>query len=552
MQPGNQGFNPITSAVTGGIGLVSGLGNLIGQGVSGLTNSIGQGIYNSNPSAFPGNTTSPVVPHANAQTVAPTVAPTLPAPPGSPQAAAAQQAADLAKYFPDLANVSSGVTNNLAPVNYSIGTNPTIGSGSFAPATTNDALSARQDAANGMLNGTSNGVPSTSFLQGLYSNYQNAAQDYTNSNAALNSQRLAQLNAVESAYTQGGMSTSGRDAAINDINQRFGNTASTLEVGNQAASANMDAYSRFYSTFMQPQSVAPGNSLVTPTGQTVYQGNGAAPATVMSTAQQLAQMAMQSGTMQYNPDGTPNLQPYLEQAQNYYGTHQMLGSGMGGSNPGAMTQQPAPGQNSAPTGNVAQDSYSYGIQAGLPPTLAGAVTIAPNSGDYYISGAKTGGIPDQAVTAQSGRSGIGYVPASNVPNIQQLDTAIGQMKNVYALAQQYLSPGLMGRIKGLTTNQLQTFFQTDPGWANFNSVRLQAIDYLKGLAQGGGFRTTQSEIDTAANSLVNISDNLESANAKMGTAMKNINLAFREYLPTHQDVTLGAQQSTGSNSPWSW
>ncbi len=214
------------------------------------------------------------------------------------------------------------------------------------------------------------------------------------------------------------------------------------------------------------------------------------------------------------------------------------------------------GQAGVADQTLRQQAYNYGTQAGLPQPIASAVVKTPFTGDYFISGSQVPGGMEAIATSASGRSGVAYVPQANVPNIQQLDIVLSQTKRLSDLAAQYLTPGFLGRLKGMTTNQISSFLQLDPGWAKFNQARLSAIDYLKGLAQGGGFRTTQSEIDTAQQSLTDITDSFDSSKAKIETAVQNIDNAFKEYLPTHQDTNIstwfnatgGSSSGTGATS----
>lgn len=446
------------------------------------------------------------------------IAPTASTAPGSPQAAATQQSLDLAKYFP---NLSSGISNNIAPVNYSISSQQNYPSSSFAPSTVSDALNARNSAQNGLLNGTLTGVPSTSFLQDLMGKYQTASGDYTNTAAAMNQQRLAELHAVESAYTQSGGSTAGRDAAINDINQRYGNTLSTLETTNQAANANMDAYSRFYSTFMKPSEISPGSSLITPQGQIVGQAGGASPSTIMQTAMQLWIQAQTSGTATYNSDGTPDLQPYLAQAQQYYGGGGISTYGGGGNKASAST-----------------------AAAGLPPQLASALQA---SGGNIINEDKVPP-PQRAVVQQlANQNGIPYLTAGDLDKYQSILVTKENLGNMNAVAQKILSGGLGGRTVGAAWNLISGALQLNPDISSFKAWRDTAVNTIQALAggQGSGFRLNQAAINLAANNLPTITDNLETAQDKMTIVNSMLDRWQNQIL--HGNPTSLTQSSGGSS-----
>jgi hypothetical protein len=47
--------------------------------------------------------------------------------------------------------------------------------------------------------------------------------------------------------------------------------------------------------------------------------------------------------------------------------------------------------------------------------------------------------------------------------------------------------------------------------------------------------------------LTDIQDNLESANAKIGAALTNIDIAFKQYVPTHQSTVIDSGQQSHTN-----
>ena len=198
-------------------------------------------------------------------------------------------------------------------------------------------------------------------------------------------------------------------------------------------------------------------------------------------------------------------------------------------------------------GNIAQQTYSAVLSRGVNPAIASAGTAMPVTGDLFIDGSK---IQDSQLrdlaSRQSGTTGVPYIPADAVPSIKDADLAMGQMQQMFAMADKMLTPGMFGRIKGLTGNKLEAVLQTDPEWGKFAQVRLNAINYLKSMAQGGGFRTNDAEIQNAIASLVEMADNKETALTKINYAASNIDRKIREWIPYHKDTKLS--QSSGSSS----
>lgn len=198
-------------------------------------------------------------------------------------------------------------------------------------------------------------------------------------------------------------------------------------------------------------------------------------------------------------------------------------------------------------GNLVQQAYNTAIQSGVPPVLAGTATTLPTTGDIFLDGTKiSGGDLENLATRQAGQSGIPYVPAQAVSSVKDGDLALSQMKTMYNLANTLLTPGMFGRLKGLTTNQIDQELQSNPAWGQFAQVRLQAINYLKSMAQGGGFRTNDNEISAAADSLVSLSDNRETALTKITAAAKNIDAKIKQYIPDHQPTSFGTQVTGNS------
>lgn len=199
-------------------------------------------------------------------------------------------------------------------------------------------------------------------------------------------------------------------------------------------------------------------------------------------------------------------------------------------------------------GSLVQQTYNTILSRGVSPAIASAGTAMPVTGDLFIDGGK---IQDSQLkdlaSRQSGTTGVPYIPAEAVPSIKDADLAMGQMQQMFTMADKMLTPGMFGRLKGLTQNKIEAILQTDPEWGKFAQVRLNAINYLKSMAQGGGFRTNDAEIQNAIDSLVTMADNKETALTKINYAASNIDKKIREYIPDHRDTKLS--QSSGSSIP---
>jgi hypothetical protein len=474
--------------------------------LSGVSSRIANNIQASNTPVTP----TGAIPVANAQT---TSAPVLPSGPGSPQAAAAQQQSDMQKYFPSVPPPTA-----LTPKPFTINPGPTINSSSANPSTTvNDALNTANSLRQSLFNGSApaNYAPSDNLYQTVLgqiykqSQYtpeeQAALQNYGQTSSQILQAQLAQRRQVQQLQEDGGITKEQGAAFITEANRRANQDLANLATQQSASTLSLQTLGMLRQNqlgalqsvagALKPTEVAPGSTLVNPvTGEPTYQGNGAAPATVMQTAQQLAQMAMSSGTMQYNSDGTPNLQPYLEQAQQYYQTHQIVGGGSG-------TQ-------------VGQGTTGTQQAGGIPPQLG---TYLQASGGEYVNEDKVPTNQRDTMKMLAAQNGIPFLTTGDVQSIQAIDYTKYNLQQLNSVVQQVLAPGLGGRItnpiKGLVNNLLQN----DPRLVAFNQARETAIKQIQSLVagSGSGFRLTQPEIEQAVSQLPTQNDSLEYANAKL-------------------------------------
>lgn len=376
--------------------------------------------------------------------------------------------------------------NNPVPVNFNIPSSDTYSSRSLSPMTMGDAMGYLNNAKNGMLNGTNGMVPSNDFLKG----FLGASADFSNTSAALNSERLAQINQIQSLYTQGGITKEGRDSAINDVNTKYGQTVAQLEVANQGSNANLDAYTRFYNTFMKPEGYAPGTTLMTPTGQVVATTGGASQQTILSGAMTLWQAAG-SPT---NADGTPNIAPYMQTVQQYYGSG--FGNGMVGS-PGLS--------NGAAMG---------GPTSQMPPQLQ---TYLQASGGQYINEDKVPAAQKDIIKQLAAQNGIPYLTSGDVQSVQAIDYTKQNLMQLESVVNDVLGSGVVGRVGNTIKGLVNAVFQNDTRLVAFNQARETAIKQIQSLVagSGSGFRLTQPEIEQAVSQLPTQNDSLEYAKAKL-------------------------------------
>lgn len=470
------------------------------------------------------------------------------------------------------------------------GSQTTISSSSAKPVTTSAALNAQSNKQSTMYSGTApvGTTPSDQLYQEMMKMYQaslyspeqqQVIQQYNQAQTNLQNDQMAESRQIQALQQNGQITQAQADQMLQDTKNRWSSilSADTGQANNASTAMNTLAMLQKNQIgaissvlpFYQGTAVSPGSTLVNQFGQTLAQGQGASPAQINSTAFQLMNNDYtRTGTYQTNPDGSPNYAYYQNLATQMYqpggmsagstntgsgytstnsqsvtgtGSQGTTGttSGTGSTNTGSgnysTTPTMVPGTEAAPQ----YTAYSTAIAHGLPPPIAGATITSSVTGDTYVSGQMLSNSALQTeANALAGKSGIPFVPATNVGNVQQLDVVMSQLGELSLLTKQTLTPGLLGRIEGMTTNQLQSYFETSPVWAKFNAVRLSAINYLKAMAQGGGFRTNQSEINTASDSIANSSDNLESAQAKIQTALTNLNIAYKTFVPTHTDTTL--------------
>jgi hypothetical protein len=167
--------------------------------------------------------------------------------------------------------------------------------------------------------------------------------------------------------------------------------------------------------------------------------------------------------------------------------------------------------------NYGTDTQGGGTTQSIPPILAGAVATSPGGQQYIDESKLTPGREAASINAAK-EAGIPVLKAGDVEAVRNIDYVKQNIKGMEGVIDNILSPGLGGRVKGLVSNPIKNFLQTNTDISTFNGYRDTAIKIIQSLAGGvgSGLRLNASEIDTATNNIPTISDNLETAQNKIG------------------------------------
>lgn len=145
------------------------------------------------------------------------------------------------------------------------------------------------------------------------------------------------------------------------------------------------------------------------------------------------------------------------------------------------------------------------------------------------------------ISKEYANAGVRVLDSGDVQALGTIDGAKQDLNLFSQTADKLLSPGLLGRIKGLTTNQLQQFTQTNPDWRQFQTLRSGIIKSIQGIASGApGLRVTGAELAAGAEALPNSADNLESAQTAVDT--------FKKLLDVNRNVLLRGNANQANNT----
>lgn len=317
--------------------------------------------------------------------------------------------------------------------------------------------------------------------------------------------------------------------------------------------------------------VAPGSTAVNPiTGQPAFSGMGASPSTVLSTAQTLAQQAMQYGTPQLDQNGQLDMGYYTRQAQalyggfgqgNQFGANQ-LGMGGGQTPVGQMNQGGQNPQMNFNQGNQGFGSNGYGNIARLPNSIK-PYALNANVGDQNLSFIDSSRVPaalQPAAQQAAAQAGIPYLDNGGVQAVYAAQSILDVVDAAKALSIRNLKSGTGGRIENSLTNWANNYLQFNPDLSNFDQLRETAAKATTALAGGksSGFKMSLPIIDTAVANLPRASDNLETALQKADSLASLIRNAINPLFPqVNNSGLLGQrgsvnQRGTGGNLLYSW
>lgn len=380
-------------------------------------------------------------------------------------------------------------------------------------------------------------------------------QALADANTAIEKQKVQTRNQIANLYTNGAITREQAQAMGQEAERRANQESQDLSLKQLAAAnsvnaleavrtANFNAAKSYYEAgkpvevspggvqyspfggvqYQAPYQVSPGNTVVDQNGNPIYQGAGASPQQIVSTAQQLKQNDQTTGQLRLDASGNIDENYYYQQAQQLYSTQ---GRGTGGQ-----------------YGSVS----SMGGQQQIPQQL---LTYLNASGGSFISEDKVPANQQALVKQLAAQNNIPYLNSGDVRavrDIQYVKQTVGQLDGVVS---NILSSGLTGRARGVLLNPIKQFFQTDTDITSFNSYRDTAIKVIQSLAggEGSGLRLNAAEIATATSNIPTINDNLETAQKKINVLNTFLDFKLKTIFP-NQTTGYGGQvggQSTGNS-----
>lgn len=506
----------------------------------------------------PSNPSGSIIPTANAQTIPAPVQPAGYAASPQPSLGGAVATPDQAQQLAQSNPIPP--VGRIAPLNFSTGTQSSYPSTALNTSTTYQDLLDRYDQlAQSVNNGTSGATPTDAYMNQVYSqslytpDEQNALGQYADVTNRINQTTLAERRQIQQLQEDGTitkeqgasfLSESQRraDQQLADLGVQQQGAALSLQVLGQIRGNNLQALQNL-SPFYTPQQVSPGSTLANAQGQTFFQGSGAAPATIVAQASTLAQQDSSLGQLKLNSQGQIDYGYYMQQASSMLGNP----SGFG------QTSYNAPQQYSGSSASGGAPSAASGAQGGQFVTSLGStlnsqdsqrVNALPQAYQSYVEAGPLGvgyinsdRVPaNQLANVQSfaSKAGIPVLTTQEVQGVQSLQVTFEGLDAMSNLAQAVLSPGLSGRLQGLTLNQAAKALQTGPNvtdpltgqtvpigvlLGNFDQYRDSAIKAVQALAggAGSGLRLNTDIINTAANNLPTSSDSSDSAAIKIAT-----------------------------------
>lgn len=181
------------------------------------------------------------------------------------------------------------------------------------------------------------------------------------------------------------------------------------------------------------------------------------------------------------------------------------------------------------------DGSSAGINGGSAAPQIGSqyqsYVSQTEDGTPYVSQDKIKNLTpfqQEEAARQYAAAGIPVLTTDQTTKVQNIDVTRQNLDSLQALVtgtdpstgqqtgQPLLGSGVLGRIGSAIGNTIGGLTQSNPNIASFNNYRLTAINTLQSLGAGsGGSRINASEIATAVDNLPKITDNIETAQAKL-------------------------------------
>lgn len=406
---------------------------------------------------------------------------------------------------------------SMAPQNFSVPNNGSTYTSDFLnPNSIQGLMSSLQELTTAMNTGKyqdgtdASGLFPTDSLQGNIANqlYQSRlyspeeqslismGQDLT---AQVNSKKLAERRKISQLLEDGSITREQATAFATETERRSNQELADLSVQQDSVTARLNALGLLRQnqvgalqgalTSLSGQEVAPGSSVFNPITGVQYQGGGASPSTIQSTAQSLKQNDQMTGNLQMNADGTVNDAYYFAQAQQMYSGGGYGSGAMGGANGGGQT-------------------------GALPSQVQ---TYLNASGGQYINEDRVPAGQRDIVRDLAAKNGVPFLSAGDVASVQGIDYTKAAMGKLTTIVDQILGDGVSGKLGNIAKAAINNFFPTSEARTAFNAARETAIKQIQaiGSGTGSGFRLNQQEIDNAVSQMPLQTDTLSVAKAKI-------------------------------------
>lgn len=398
-----------------------------------------------------------------------------------------------------------------------------------------------------LMNGTNNNLVPSDSLYGQVANkiFQTSQytpeesqqlQNYADLNSRITATQLADRRQIKQLQEDGQLTKEQAAGFISESQRRADAQLADLAVAQTASSNTLDVLGKIrgnqltayqnLSSMLKPEQVSPGSTLYNPITGNMYQGNGASPQTIVSTAQNLKQNDQMTGQLRLTPQGTVDDNYYYQQAQQLYSTQGGTVDGQSGGMSGGQSY------GTGQTGQIPQQVQTY-LQA---------------SGGQYINSEKVPADQLNLVKTLASQNGVPVLTGDEVSKMRSIDVTQNNLQQLQGVTSQILGSGLTGRTIGALWNSISSGLQLNPNISSFNAYRDTAINTIQALAggTGSGFRLNQGEINTAVGNLPTINDNLETAQKKISLVSGFLEKWKTELLQGNQGTSSGSQSSGGT------